>query len=102
MILDGGQTRIGLESTVIDATGETPVVLRVGAVPREEIERVIGRAIAQADGRDPHMPQSPGMLERHYAPATPIRLNAREVQVRRGAARIRRQAAPRTKVLFTI
>ena len=51
MILDGGATPVGLESTVVDATGDEPVVLRLGAVAREDIARVLGRPVALADGR---------------------------------------------------
>jgi L-threonylcarbamoyladenylate synthase len=81
MILDGGATPIGLESTVVDATGGEPVILRLGAVAREDIARVLGRPVA-AGGAD--RPASPGMLARHYAPATKLRLEARKV--RRGEA----------------
>jgi L-threonylcarbamoyladenylate synthase len=77
IILDGGPTPIGLESTVIDAAGAEPVVLRLGGVPREDIARVLGRPVALADG-EPDKPASPGMLARHYAPAARLRLDARE------------------------
>ncbi len=79
MILDGGSTPVGLESTVVDVTGPEPVVLRLGAVSRDEIARVLGRPVAAAAG-DADKPASPGMLARHYAPATKLRLEARAVQ----------------------
>jgi L-threonylcarbamoyladenylate synthase len=75
MILDGGTATIGLESTVVDATGADPVVLRLGAVAREDIARVLGRSVAVAAG-DEGKPASPGMLARHYAPKARLRLNA--------------------------
>jgi L-threonylcarbamoyladenylate synthase len=78
MILDGGTASIGLESTVVDATGTDPVVLRLGAVAREDIARVLGRPVAVATG-DEGKPASPGMLARHYAPAAALRLNATDV-----------------------
>jgi L-threonylcarbamoyladenylate synthase len=78
MILDGGATPVGLESTVVDATGDAPVVLRLGAVAREDIARVLGRPVALATGAA-DQPASPGMLARHYAPATRLRLEAREL-----------------------
>jgi L-threonylcarbamoyladenylate synthase len=80
MILDGGPTPVGLESTVVDVTGPQPVVLRLGAVSRGEIARVLGRPVAAAVGGDADKPASPGMLARHYAPATKLRLEARAVQ----------------------
>jgi len=79
IILDGGPTEVGLESTVVDVTGEVPVILRRGGVSREAIAEVIGAPIDVATG-DADKPASPGMLARHYAPATPLRLNARDVR----------------------
>ena len=79
MILDGGPTSVGLESTVVDVTGAEPVILRLGGVSREDIARVLGRAVALAEG-EPGKPASPGMLARHYAPAARLRLDAREVR----------------------
>jgi L-threonylcarbamoyladenylate synthase len=78
IILDGGPTPIGLESTVMDVTGAEPAILRLGGVPREAIARVLGRPVAVTKG-EPGKPSSPGMLARHYAPATPLRLDACEV-----------------------
>jgi L-threonylcarbamoyladenylate synthase len=77
MILDGGATAVGLESTVVDVTGDVPVILRLGGVARDDIARLLGRTIAVAEG-DPVRPSSPGMLARHYAPAARLRLGARE------------------------
>jgi L-threonylcarbamoyladenylate synthase len=78
MILDGGTATIGLESTVVDATGADPVVLRPGAVAREDIAHALGRPVGVARG-DHSKPASPGMLARHYAPAARLRLNAMDV-----------------------
>jgi L-threonylcarbamoyladenylate synthase len=79
MILDGGAARVGLESTVIDATGAEPVVLRLGAVAREDIAHALGRPVAVATG-EAGKPASPGMLARHYAPAARLRLGATDVR----------------------
>jgi L-threonylcarbamoyladenylate synthase len=79
MILDGGAAPIGLESTVVDATGAEPVVLRPGAVAREDIARVLGRPVAVATP-EAGAPASPGMLARHYAPAARLRLDATDVR----------------------
>ena len=76
-ILDGGARGIGLESTVVDVTGE-PIILRPGGIARADIARVIGRSVGVADG-EPARPASPGMAARHYAPLTPLRLNALHV-----------------------
>jgi L-threonylcarbamoyladenylate synthase len=79
IILDGGSAPLGLESTVMDATRAEPVILRLGAVPREAVARVIGAPVAVASG-DADKPASPGMLARHYAPAARLRLEACEVR----------------------
>jgi L-threonylcarbamoyladenylate synthase len=79
MILDGGATAVGLESTVVDVTGTEPAILRLGGVAREDIARALGRSIALA-GDENVRPSSPGMLARHYAPATTLRLDARDVR----------------------
>lgn len=71
MIIDGGQVCIGLESTIIDCTGEVPVILRPGYITREMASKVVGRVevdhtILSADSKEP--PKAPGMKYRHYAP----------------------------------
>ena len=75
LILDGGPCPLGLESTVLDLSGETPVLLRPGGVPRETLEAEIG-PIARPGAETARA--SPGMLESHYAPRLPLRMNARE------------------------
>ncbi len=69
VVLDGGPTQVGIESTVVDATGERPLLLRLGGVSVEAIERVAGpvlRPASVASGATPR--PAPGMVERHYAP----------------------------------
>lgn len=75
MILAGGKCVVGLESTVLDLTGETPVLLRPGAVLQDEIERTLERRIEIAG--DTEKPKSPGQLKSHYAPSLPVRLNVK-------------------------
>lgn len=77
LILDGGPTAVGLESTVVDLTGPNPVLLRPGGVPAEALEDALGTALVVAAG-DAATPKSPGMLAQHYAPGAPVRLNAVE------------------------
>ena len=59
------------------------MLLRPGGLPRDEIERVLGRPLARppedADS-DTGQPLAPGMLASHYAPRTPVRLNAEQVE----------------------
>ena len=73
LILDGGPTKLGLESTVIGFNCTTPVLLRPGAVPREDIEKLAG-PLAAADENI----SSPGQLASHYAPHAALRLDARD------------------------
>ena len=71
-ILDGGPTRVGIESTVLGFERERAVLLRPGGVPLEALQRVVRRVTARQT--DPTRPASPGMLARHYAPRTPLYL----------------------------
>ena len=72
LILDGGPCEVGLESTVIDVTGDTPRILRPGGVTPERIAEICG-GVAVDDAvlrplREGERPRSPGMKYRHYAP----------------------------------
>ena len=75
LILDGGPTTLGLESTVISLVDDTPVLLRPGAVTVEAIEEVLGTRLAREDGSTDR-PMSPGQLQSHYAPRAGLRLDA--------------------------
>ncbi|MEA2876672.1 MAG: L-threonylcarbamoyladenylate synthase [Hyphomicrobiales bacterium] len=79
LILDGGATSVGIESTIVSCI-EMPTLLRPGGVPREAIERVLGHALMIAEPVPDEAPLAPGMLASHYAPKTPLRLNAHDVR----------------------
>ncbi|MCL2194468.1 MAG: L-threonylcarbamoyladenylate synthase [Oscillospiraceae bacterium] len=78
-IVDGGACTLGVESTVLDLTGSTPVLLRPGGVTQAQIEQVLGREIAvslavtQPLGEH-EQPASPGLKHRHYAPKAQLTL----------------------------
>jgi L-threonylcarbamoyladenylate synthase len=75
MIVDGGPTAVGIESTVVDLTGERPRLLRPGAISADDLAPVIGavdRPAANPAGQAPRL--APGMMERHYAPRAVVRL----------------------------
>jgi L-threonylcarbamoyladenylate synthase len=74
MILDGGPTVIGIESTVLSLTGSRPLLLRPGAITREEIEAHIGPVDLASSSAPGGAHPSPGLHPRHYAPATPLLL----------------------------
>jgi L-threonylcarbamoyladenylate synthase len=82
LIIDGGPVAVGVESTIVGCF-EAPMLLRPGGLPRGEIERLLGRPLVQPpedpDG-DHAQPLAPGMLASHYAPRTPVRLNADRVE----------------------
>lgn len=76
LILAGGRCAIGLESTVLDLTGDRPLLLRPGSVTLDELEAVLGPVnIATKDDGV----KAPGMLTSHYAPGLPVRLDADSV-----------------------
>lgn len=78
LIIDGGPCAVGVESTVLDVTGEVPVLLRAGGLTVEDIRGVTGDVLFPE--KDPELPRSPGQLSSHYAPSLPVRLNASEAR----------------------
>lgn len=81
-VLDGGQSEVGIESTIIDLTrldSVGPVMLRPGGIGAAQIEAVLGRPLAQTDRAAPRVS---GSLDAHYAPATPVALVASSDGVR--------------------
>lgn len=78
-VLDGGPTRVGVESTIVSCLGGVPRLLRPGGVPREEIEAVLGVTLRGPEG-DQAAPRAPGMLASHYAPRARVRLDAADIR----------------------
>ncbi|HXH26058.1 MAG TPA: L-threonylcarbamoyladenylate synthase [Vicinamibacterales bacterium] len=75
IVVDGGPTPVGVESTVLDLTGPEPIVLRPGAVTPEMLRAVLpGVRVRSAAARQGVAAPSPGLLERHYAPRAPLTL----------------------------
>jgi L-threonylcarbamoyladenylate synthase len=72
LILDGGAAQVGLESTIIDCTGDMPKILRPGAITQAMIEEVTGLKVSE--GKDSQIRVS-GSLEKHYAPNAQILLD---------------------------
>lgn len=73
LVLDGGPTAIGVESTVLDLTEDPPRILRPGGAPREAITAIAGRqATGDAEAAGPL--HAPGLLDKHYAPRAPLRV----------------------------
>ncbi|MBS0338729.1 MAG: Sua5/YciO/YrdC/YwlC family protein, partial [Proteobacteria bacterium] len=71
MVLDGGPCGVGIESTIVDLSRGTPVLLRPGGISRAELEAVLGTPVATPDAQAPRVS---GSLAAHYAPRTPARL----------------------------
>ena len=78
LILDGGSCRIGVESTIVDLTGDRPVVLRVGGVALDQLTEVIGDEVNVRESAEPsdRGARAPGMLEAHYAPRARVVLTS--------------------------
>jgi len=76
LILDAGDCPVGIESTVIGFAEEQPVLLRPGAIAREQIERIAGVLVSAKEQKI----IAPGMLRSHYAPRALLRLNVHDVQ----------------------
>lgn len=73
-IIDNGPTRVGLESTIIDLSVQTPIVLRPGEITPAELSKVLGEKVLINTGKvsDNEIPKAPGMKYRHYAPSAPV------------------------------
>jgi L-threonylcarbamoyladenylate synthase len=71
LVLEGGPSEVGIESTILDLSAGEPVLLRPGHVSRQQIEATLQTAISE---RSTSSPRHSGGLERHYAPRTPARM----------------------------
>ena len=78
LVVDGGRSEIGLESTVVDLTEDPPRILRPGAVSRADIQTLVGRPLGHIPPSE--VRKSPGMYRRHYAPKSPVQLIDRTLQ----------------------
>ncbi len=74
MILDGGASSIGVESTIVKIDGENATILRPGGIARDDIESILGKPLIAAPSSE-SQPEAPGMLPSHYAPRARLRLN---------------------------
>ena len=81
-ILAGGACGVGLESTVLDLTGDAPLIVRPGAVTADDLKEYLG--VVAYDLGNHAAPRSPGQLLKHYAPSLPVRLNAVDVDPSEG------------------
>jgi len=68
MVLDGGNCKNGIESTIIGFENDNPIIYRLGALAIEDIEAVVGKI--SIENKEENSPDAPGMLARHYAPTT--------------------------------
>lgn len=89
-IIDGGSCDVGIESTVVDCTGNIPRIMRPGVITAQEISEVLGKKIPrwrETDATTDSAPRSPGMKYAHYAPNARVELYTDEKQAMHGFAR---------------
>lgn len=84
IILDGGASDVGLESTIVDLSGSEPFLLRPGGISKEALEAALGEELVAPERLVSEIPTAPGQLASHYAPAASVRLNAGAVDVGEG------------------
>lgn len=92
LVLDGGPSQVGVESTIVELTGPEPVLLRAGGIPVERLEQILGRPV-RVTSVGPA--RAPGMLEAHYAPSARVVL----VGAAEAADRAAREAAAGQRVV---
>jgi L-threonylcarbamoyladenylate synthase len=80
LVLDGGPTTVGIESTVVDVTSDVPRILRPGMISRDDIAAVVGTAEEGSTARTGGAPRSPGLTGKHYAPRARVRLFTAETR----------------------
>lgn len=97
MVLDGGTCRVGVESTVLDMTGDRPIILRPGGISYEELQNAIEDV--EIFNRTTTSPTAPGQLKMHYSPVTPLHIvdTIDLVQKREHAGALLFKAGPETK-----
>lgn len=78
LILDGGDCQVGIESTIVDLSRASPVILRPGAITAEQISLVLGMPIAIHTAKTHDAPRVSGSLASHYAPITPLQVLERD------------------------
>jgi len=103
-IVDGGSTGVGVESTVVECTGELVTILRPGGITLEELERVVGAGRVDVDPgleNEKHAPKSPGMKYTHYAPDAPFILVDGSVEFLQRLVDQEREAGKRIGILTT-
>jgi L-threonylcarbamoyladenylate synthase len=71
LVLEGGPSEVGIESTIVDLSGAEPVLLRPGRISKDELKAVLGVEVSEKTRASP---RHPGGMERHYAPRTPAKL----------------------------
>ncbi len=86
LILDGGASDVGIESTIVDATGAAPVLLRPGRISAHDIEQAAGVPLAPPTAQSP---RAPGTLAAHYAPATSLKVMESDLLLELAATLVR-------------
>lgn len=99
LIVDGGRTGVGVESTVLDMTTVPPTVLRPGGMTREMIESLIGPVHAEAKSPGEEAPKAPGMKYMHYAPESPLFVIQADEKAIREAVRMLQEEGKRVAVI---
>ncbi len=89
-VLDAGDCPGGIESTIVDCSGEAPTLLRPGILSRAQIEQCLGHGLRLPDARSP---RAPGTLASHYAPSAKVRLMS-AAQIRDAARLLGEGALP--------
>lgn len=74
LVLDGGPTSVGIESTVVDLSGDQPLLLRPGSIALSDLREVVGPLPRAAEMEDETARPSPGMVRRHYSPRARLRV----------------------------
>lgn len=101
-VINGGETGVGVESTVVDCTTEIPVILRPGGVTKEQLEEAAGPVLVDPSlAKGEGAPKSPGMKYTHYAPDAPLILLEGKREWIQSLVEEKRQAGMKVGILTT-
>lgn len=89
LILDGGPTQRGIESTVVDLTTDPPTLLRPGPISIEQLQGAVGKIQLLSNSARDSVLRSPGLMARHYSPRTPVELHRSRQKLLEGVQSLR-------------
>ena len=81
LVINSGRSNYGIESTILDLTGPTPLIQRLGVIDSSLLKERLGVEILESHIKDNKRPNSPGQCLKHYSPKTPLKVNVNKPKI---------------------